>query len=69
MQFKISTNAPDIGKIPTKEDLFGASALIISASYRMMEFFRVGYYVYNNYIDEKLIENEPQQPIINEIYR
>lgn len=61
--------APDLNKIPSKEDLFGVTAIILSASYLEQEFFRVGYYVYNFYNDPQLVEQDPPQPIIDQIYR
>lgn len=59
MQFTIETNPPDHTKIPTKDDLLGVTAVILTVSYRGAEFFRVGYYVYNQYTDPELIINDP----------
>ena len=56
-------------KIPSKEDLLGVTALIISVSYKKKEFFRCGYYVYNNYYEQELIENDPQEVIITRVMR
>lgn len=33
MQFTLETPGPDLSKIPSKEDLFGATAVILSVSY------------------------------------
>jgi histone chaperone ASF1 len=58
MQFDIETKSPDHTKIPAEELLSinftneGVTAIILSVSYRKQEFFRVGYYVYNHYIDQ-----------------
>ncbi|CAD8045771.1 unnamed protein product [Paramecium primaurelia] len=69
MQFTITSQPPNYQLIPSKEDLFSVSALILSAKYRQKEFFRVGYYVYNNYTEAELIENEPQVILIDRVYR
>jgi len=37
----------------------GVAAIIHSVSYQKQEFFRVGYFVYNNYEDPFLVENPP----------
>jgi hypothetical protein len=47
----------------------GVTALIISVSYKEQEFFRVGYYIYNTYIDPELIENPPETVLIDKISR
>lgn len=59
LHFTIETNAPDHTKIPSKDDLLGVTAIILTVSYRNAEFFRVGYYVYNQYTDPELIINDP----------
>lgn len=41
----------------------------MSTSYKGKEFFRIGYYVYNNYIDEELLENPPEKVKIEAVYR
>jgi len=69
MQFTLESNPPDFKKIPSKEDLFGITALILSVNFHGKEFFRVGYYVYNNYTSEENIENEPQEIVIEDISR
>ena len=56
-------------KIPTKEDLLGVTAIIISVAYKEKEFFRCGYYVYNQYTDPELIDNEPADVDINKVQR
>jgi histone chaperone ASF1 len=47
MQFTIETNPPDYARIPSKDDVLGVTAIILTVSFRSQEFFRVGYYVYN----------------------
>ena len=41
MQFVMETNPPNLGLIPSKDDLFGVTALILSVYYLQKEFFRV----------------------------
>ena len=41
----------------------------MSISYKEQEFYRIGYYVYNNYNDPELLENSPQEIQIDKIYR
>ncbi|CAD8052830.1 unnamed protein product [Paramecium sonneborni] len=69
MQFTLMSSGPNFELIPSKDDLFGASAIILSVKYRKQEFFRVGYYVYNTYLEPELIENDPPQVLIDRVYR
>ncbi len=69
MQFTIESEAPDSKKIPSKEDLLNITAIILSVSYKKQEFFRVGYYVYNQYVDAELIENDPPEVLIDRVQR
>lgn len=45
------------------------TAIVISVSYRKQEFFRVGYYIHNEYIEQELIENPPEQLLIDRLHR
>lgn len=56
MQFEMEVEAPDHLKIPSKDDLLGVTALIISVSYLKREFFRAGYYLCNQYEDPEFIQ-------------
>jgi len=38
-------------------------------TYRQQEFFRIGYYVYNNYVEPELLENPPDQVILDKVVR
>ena len=42
---------------------------MISVSYEKQEFFRVGYYIRNEYENPELNENPPPQPIVNQLNR
>ena len=64
----LQTEAPDPSKIPEGE-LLGVTALILSSFYRGKEFFRIGYYVYNNYTDPEILENPPEKVKIDAVYR
>ncbi|CAD8161907.1 unnamed protein product [Paramecium pentaurelia] len=69
MQFTLISTSPRLDLIPNKQDLFGATAIILSVKYRNFEFFRVGYYINNSYLDPDLIENDPSYIIIGKVYR
>ncbi|CAD8087182.1 unnamed protein product [Paramecium sonneborni] len=69
MQFTLMSPGPKFELISSKENLFGATAIILSVKYRNQEFFRVGYYVYNSYLDPDLIENDPPYVVIDKVYR
>ena len=43
--------------------------MILSVGYAGKEFYRIGYYVYNYYTDEKLKASDPIVPIISKIER
>lgn len=47
----------------------GVTVLLLTCSYVGQEFVRVGYYVNNDYEDEKLREEPPQKLIIDKIQR
>ena len=47
----------------------GATIILLLASYRGKDFYRVGYYVNNEYLDEDLKENPPPTPNIDLISR
>ena len=69
MQFQLESAGPNYQLIPSKDDLFGVTAIIITISYAKKEFFRCGYYVYNNYVEKELLENDPPQVLIERIQR
>jgi histone chaperone ASF1 len=64
MEFTLESNPPDWRRIPSKEDVLGVTAVILSVSYLKQEFFRVGFYINNYYDDKELQENEPEQLLI-----
>ena len=68
MRFIFEANGPDINKIPVDE-VVGITAVILTCSYKEQEFYRIGYYVNNQYTEPELIENLPTTPIPEKIQR
>jgi histone chaperone ASF1 len=52
VSFELLVDPPNPALIPSMNDLLGPSVLMISALYKSSEFFRVSYFVYNNYVEE-----------------
>lgn len=50
MTFNTDSNPPNFSKIP-QEDILGTTAIVLSVLYEGQEFFRVGYYIVNEYED------------------
>ena len=53
--------------IPSKDDILGVTAVILTVSYKEQEFFRCGYYIYNAYPDQALQESDPQEVLIDQV--
>jgi histone chaperone ASF1 len=68
MRFIFEAPGPDINKIPIDE-VVGITAVILTCSYKDQEFYRIGYYVNNQYTEPELIENLPAAPILEKIQR
>lgn len=68
MRFMFETDGPDIKIIP-KDEVIGITAIILSCSYNQQEFFRIGYYVNNQYTEQELMENLPPEPLPDKINR
>lgn len=47
----------------------GVTVILITCSYLEKEFVRIGYYVNNEYLDEELRENPPEQIAYEKLYR
>lgn len=60
MKFDFDTDAPNIKKIP-KEDVLGITAIFLTCCYKNQEFFRVGYYINNQYEEEAYLQNPPEE--------
>ncbi|CAH9105547.1 unnamed protein product [Cuscuta europaea] len=67
-RFVLQAEPPDPSKI-REEDIVGVTVLLLTCSYLNQEFIRVGYYVNNEYTDEKLREEPPQNVLIDRIQR
>lgn len=52
-----------------EEDIIGVTVLLLTCSYVGQEFIRVGYYVNNDYDDEKLREEPPQKVLIDRVQK
>lgn len=68
-KFVFQAPAPDPSHIPEK-DLLEVTVILLTCSYLDQEFIRIGYYVNNDYGDNKLLsENPPTKPSVNDIWR
>ncbi|KAG9300628.1 hypothetical protein G9A89_005228 [Geosiphon pyriformis] len=67
-KFVFQTPPADHTKIPPN-DILGVTVIIITCSFRNQEFVRVGYYVNNEYIDEELRENPPEEIQLEKLYK
>ncbi|PNW80063.1 hypothetical protein CHLRE_08g376350v5 [Chlamydomonas reinhardtii] len=67
-KFVLEANPPKPELIPV-DDLLGVTVILLTCSYRGREFIRVGYYVNNEYVDEELRENPPEQPRLDRLQR
>lgn len=63
-EFVLEADGPDPTKIPASE-IVGVTVVLITCSYRTQEFVRIGYYINNEYQDEQLREDPPEQPIVS----
>ncbi len=45
------------------------TAVVVCVLYKKQEFFRVGYYINNEYVDPVLIETPPEQLLIDKLVR
>ncbi|KAL8117954.1 putative histone chaperone ASF1A [Apium graveolens] len=67
-RFVFQADPPNPSKI-REEDIIGVTVLLLTCSYLGQEFVRVGYYVNNDYDDEKLKEEPPQKVLIDKVQR
>lgn len=68
-KFVFQAPAPDPANIPQK-DLLEVTVILLTCSYLEQEFIRIGYYVNNDYGDNKnLSDNPPEKPSVNDIWR
>ncbi|VFQ75782.1 unnamed protein product [Cuscuta campestris] len=67
-RFVLQADPPDPSKI-REEDIVGVTVLLLTCSYLNQEFLRVGYYINNDYDDDKLREEPPTKVQIDRVQR
>lgn len=67
-RFVLQADPPEVELIRS-EDILGVAAIVLSCSYRGLEFIRVGYYVSNQYMQQELIEEPPLTVAIDKVQR
>eukprot|EP01018_Ginkgo_biloba_P014947 Gb_02216 [translate_table: standard] len=67
-RFVLQAEPPEIERIP-EEDIVGVTVILLTCSYRGQEFIRVGYYVSNHYIEQKLRDEPPPTVDIHKLQR
>ncbi|KAH7288070.1 hypothetical protein KP509_31G010700 [Ceratopteris richardii] len=67
-RFVFQADPPEAAKIP-EEDILGVTVLLLTCSYKGEELVRVGYYVNNDYEDEKLREEPLAQVHVDKVQR
>jgi len=61
-KFILQADPPDASNIP-ENDILGVTVILVTCSYRQMEFLKVGYYVNNEYAEEFDEETGPPKPL------
>jgi len=61
-KFTFQAPPPDPDKIPPN-DVVGITVILLTCTYRGLEFVRIGYYVNNEYDTQELRDNSPERPI------
>ncbi|MCE3051017.1 ASF1 anti-silencing function 1 [Datura stramonium] len=67
-RFVLKADPPDPARLRA-EEIIGVTVLLLTCSYLGQEFVRIGYYVNNDYNDEKLKDEPPQTVLIDRIQR
>jgi len=68
-KFVFQAPAPDPANIPEK-DLLEVTVILLTCSYLEQEFIRIGYYVNNDYGDNKVLnESPPEKPSLPDMWR
>jgi len=68
-KFVFQAPSPDPAHIPAK-DLLEVTVILLTCSYLEQEFIRIGYYVNNDYGENKIMqENPPEVPSLPDIWR
>ncbi|KAJ3280559.1 Histone chaperone asf1 [Borealophlyctis nickersoniae] len=67
-KFRLEANGPNPSNIPP-EDAVGVTVVLLQCFYLNREFVRVGYYVNNDYTNEEMRENPPDQVDVAQLQR
>ncbi|KAF9134515.1 Histone chaperone asf1 [Mortierella sp. 14UC] len=67
-KFVFQADAPKPELIP-HNDIVGVTVILITCSYQDKEFVRIGYYVNNDYLEQELRENPPEQIAYEKLFR
>ncbi|PSC73183.1 histone chaperone asf1 [Micractinium conductrix] len=67
-RFVFQADPPNFTQIPP-DDVVGVTVILLTCSYKIQEFIRVGYYVNNEYMEEELRDNPPDVPLIDRLHR
>ncbi|KAG0081945.1 Histone chaperone asf1 [Linnemannia elongata] len=67
-KFVFQADAPKPELIP-HNDIVGVTVILITCSYQDKEFVRIGYYVNNDYLEQELRENPPEQIAYDKLFR
>ncbi|PAV77195.1 hypothetical protein WR25_11646 [Diploscapter pachys] len=67
-RFVFTADAPDASKIP-KDDMVGASVLLLEIKYNEQKFMTLGWFVSNEYNDEALRLEPPATPQVDKLVR
>ncbi|GLJ14898.1 hypothetical protein SUGI_0242440 [Cryptomeria japonica] len=67
-RFVFQADPPSVEAIKD-EDILGVTAILLTCSYKGLEFIRIGYYVSNEYIEQELIDGPPTKVAINKVQR
>ncbi|KAF9904702.1 Histone chaperone asf1 [Linnemannia zychae] len=67
-KFVFQADAPKPELIP-HNDIVGVTVILITCSYQDKEFVRIGYYVNNDYLEQELRDNPPEQIAYEKLFR
>ncbi|KAG0291649.1 Histone chaperone asf1 [Linnemannia gamsii] len=67
-KFVFQADAPKPELIP-HNDIVGVTVILITCSYLEKEFVRIGYYVNNDYLEQELRDNPPEQIAYEKLFR
>eukprot|EP01053_Blabericola_migrator_P012841 Blabericola_migrator_1__12840@NODE_831_length_6355_cov_152_596056_g586_i0_p3_GENE_NODE_831_length_6355_cov_152_596056_g586_i0NODE_831_length_6355_cov_152_596056_g586_i0_p3_ORF_typecomplete_len221_score42_33ASF1_hist_chap/PF04729_13/1_1e56_NODE_831_length_6355_cov_152_596056_g586_i05991261 len=68
MKFTFESDPPDFSKIDP-DNIWGTTIVLLEGTYRNQDFIRIGWYVYNVYVDPALQDDPPDVPIMDKMVR